>query len=95
MNKELSNLLEASLQNIPEGYRTVFVLREVEQFSVAETAELLNLSEVNVKVRLNRAKTMLQKELEKFYTSAELFEFNLVYCSKIVKQVFKRIQNGQ
>lgn len=95
INRELSKLLEASLQNLPEMYRTVFVLREVEHFSIAETSELLSISEVNVKVRLNRAKAMLQKELEKFYTSAELFEFNLVYCTKIVDKVFERIQHDQ
>jgi RNA polymerase sigma factor (sigma-70 family) len=95
MNRELSKFLEASLQAIPEIYRTVFILREAEQFSVAETAGLLNLSEVNVKVRLNRAKAMLQKELEKYYSTTELFEFNLVYCDKMVQKVFERIQHDK
>lgn len=91
MNKELSKALEASLQQIPLPYRSVFVLREVEGFSVAETAEMLEISPVNVKVRLNRAKALLQKQLEQLYSSKDLYEFNLVYCDAIVKRVIERI----
>jgi RNA polymerase sigma factor (sigma-70 family) len=57
INKEFTTVLERALQNLPLNYRTVFVLRQVEGFSVAETAELLKISPVNVKVRFNRAKT--------------------------------------
>jgi len=74
-------------------YRTVFVLREVEGFSVAETAELLNITTTNVKVRLNRAKALLQKEIEQFYNRAELFPFNLIYCDAIVHKVFDKINS--
>lgn len=91
MNRELAKALEASLQQLSLPYRSVFVLRELEGFSVAETAELLAISPVNVKVRLNRAKALLQKGLEQLYTSKELYEFNLVYCDAIVKRVFERI----
>jgi RNA polymerase sigma factor (sigma-70 family) len=55
--KEMARLVEYSLEKIPFAYKTVFVLREMEGFSVAETAALLNISTINVKVRLNRAKT--------------------------------------
>jgi RNA polymerase sigma-70 factor (ECF subfamily) len=91
LNKELGKVLEESLQQIPIAYRTVFVLREIEGFSVVETAELLQITPVNVKVRLNRAKTMLQKQLEKFYSRVDLYEFHLMYCDKIVRNVFERI----
>ena len=91
INRELSKALEASLEQIPFPYRTVFILREIEGFSVAETADLLDISPVNVKVRLNRAKTMLQKQLEQFYSSGELYEFNLVYCTALVNRVFASI----
>ena len=92
LNNELSHILEKSLEKIPVHYRTVFILREVEGFSVAETAEMLNLTVVNVKVRLNRAKTLLQKELEKYYSKAQLYEFNLIYCDSVVKNVFDAIE---
>ncbi|GAA4733622.1 sigma-70 family RNA polymerase sigma factor [Flavisolibacter ginsenosidimutans] len=91
MKREFSNFLEASLNNLAPIYRTVFVLREIEGFSVAETAELLNISEVNVKVRLNRAKTMLQEQLQHLYSSMEIYEFNRVYCDRVVNNVFKKI----
>jgi RNA polymerase sigma factor (sigma-70 family) len=91
INKELAKVLEESLQQLPIPYRSVFVLREVEGFSVAETADLLQITTTNVKVRLNRAKAMLQKQLEQVYSSAEIFEFNLVYCDQIVSNVFQKI----
>ena len=87
-NRELSAILEKSLDNIPVIYRTVFVLREVEGFSVAETAELMGITPINVKVRLNRAKSFLQKQLENFYTGSEIYSFNLIYCDNIVQRVF-------
>ena len=91
LNKELSKVLEKSLAEIPLTYRTVFILREVEGFSTAETAELMNSTPVNVKVRLSRAKVLLQKKVENFYSSADIFEFNAVYCDAIVKGVFESI----
>jgi RNA polymerase sigma-70 factor (ECF subfamily) len=93
LNKELSKVLEKSLQEIPLTYRTVFILREVEGFSTAETAELMNSTLVNVKVRLNRAKALLQKKIENFYSSTDIFEFNAVYCDAMVKKVFDEIEN--
>jgi RNA polymerase sigma factor (sigma-70 family) len=87
-NRELSAILEKSLDNIPVIYRTVFVLREIEGFSVAETAELMEITPINVKVRLNRAKSLLQKQLEQFYSGSEIYSFNLVYCDNIVHRVF-------
>jgi DNA-binding Lrp family transcriptional regulator len=79
------------LLNIPEDYRIVFSLREMSGLNVSETAEALNISEANVKVRLNRAKSMLRKEIEKTYTPQEIFEFNLIYCDTMVENVMKKI----
>jgi RNA polymerase sigma factor (sigma-70 family) len=92
VNKELSVILERSLQQVPVIYRTVFVLREVEGLSVAETAELLGVTPGNVKVRLNRAKALLQQEIEQVYSRTEIYSFNLIYCDAIVEKVFDRIR---
>jgi len=92
LNRELSNILEKSLEKLPVHYRTVFILREVEGLSIAETAEMLDITPVNVKVRLNRAKTLLQKELEKYYPKAQLYDFNLIYCDDVVNYVFDAIR---
>ena len=95
INRELAAILEQSLQQIPLAYRSVFVLREIEGFSTEETSNLLDISMVNVKVRLNRARTMLQKQLEKFYTASELYEFHLMYCDRMVSKVFAQISDAK
>ena len=69
----------------------VFSLRELNGMSTADTAEALAISETNVKVRLNRAKHMLRDKVEKMYTPADIFEFNLIYCDGIVENVMKAI----
>lgn len=90
-NRELGHILEDALSEIPLDYRMVFSLREINGFNVAETANLLHITEANVKTRLSRSKSMLRNEIEKTYSTAELFEFNLIYCDAIVENVMKRI----
>lgn len=91
MNNELKHVLETALLKIPEDYRNVFTLRELNGMSTRETSEALEISEANVKIRLIRAKAMLRKEIEKVYSPEEIFEFNLIYCNRIVENVFKQI----
>lgn len=90
-NRELGYVIERAIEQIPEDYRMVFALREVNGLNVADTARVLEISESNVKVRLNRAKAMLRRELEKSYSATELYEFNLVYCDAIVDRVMSKI----
>lgn len=90
-NRELGQVIEKSLEQIPEDYRMVFALREISGLNVAETARALEISESNVKVRLNRAKIMLRKALESSYSATELYEFNLVYCDVMVARVMEKI----
>ena len=93
LNRELNFVIENALQNVPMDYRMVFTLREVNGLNVAETADTLNISESNVKVRLNRAKAMLRKEVEKSYSTEEIFEFNLIYCDSMVENVMSKLKN--
>lgn len=90
-NHELGRIIENALGKIPIDYRVAFSLREINGLNVTETADLLSISESNVKVRVNRAKTMLKHEIVKTYSSKELFEFNLIYCDAIVENVMKNI----
>ncbi|MCW3107350.1 MAG: hypothetical protein JWQ09_1856 [Segetibacter sp.] len=90
-NRELNRVIENAIKQIPIDYRLVFSLRELNGMSVVETAKALHITETNVKVRLNRAKAMLRKEVEKMYTPEEIFQFNLIYCNKIVAKVMERI----
>jgi RNA polymerase sigma-70 factor (ECF subfamily) len=92
MNRELSHVIENALSQIPEHYRMVFTLREINGMNVADTAEIMDISETNVKVRLNRAKAMLRTHIEKSYSTEDIYEFNLVFCDAIVKNVMERIK---
>ena len=92
MNKELAEILETALTQIPLSYREVFVLREVNGHNVSETSDLLGISESNVKARLMRAKTMLKSEIAKAYRPEDLFEFNLIYCDAMVGRVMAGIR---
>jgi RNA polymerase sigma-70 factor (ECF subfamily) len=90
---EARELLEQAINHLPEAYRTIVVLREVEEMSVAETAASLGVSDAVVKTRLHRAHAMLRKEL---YTRAkgratDLYQFHAVRCDRVVKAVFERI----
>jgi RNA polymerase sigma-70 factor (ECF subfamily) len=91
MNQELKTLLETAVSNLPEKYRLVFVMREMEEMSTQETMDILQLSESNVKVRLNRAKEMLRNDLSDYYKSEQVFAFNLVRCDRIVNFVMSKI----
>jgi RNA polymerase sigma-70 factor (ECF subfamily) len=61
--KEIREMLQGAVMSLPDIYRQVFLLRDVEELSVAETAEALAISISTVKVRLHRARLMLQKQL--------------------------------
>lgn len=89
-NKELNTVLEQAITQLPEKYRTVFVMREIENMSVRETSDALNIEEPNVKVRLNRAKTMLRDNLQG-YMKDQVYTFHLVKCDRIVNYVMSKI----
>jgi len=91
MTNELRIALERSLAQLPEKYRLVFVMREVEEMSVSETMECLSLTESNVKVRLNRAKEMLRDTLSRQYRTTELYGFHLTRCDRVVRNVLNQI----
>jgi len=91
MNKELKAVLEKAVSGLPEKYRVVFVMREVEGMSTSETMEALDLRESNVKIRLNRAKEMLRTELYSYWQPNQIMEFNLVRCDVVVNNVMAQI----
>ena len=91
LNRELGAVLESSLLDLPEKYRLVFVMREIEDMSIAETTEALGISESNVKVRLNRAKAMLRNKLNHYYKSDLVFGFHLTRCDRIATNVMNSL----
>src|SRR6266446_1148102 len=93
-NSETRRLLEEAVEKLPDAYRTIFMLRDVEQMNTSDTAHVLDISEENVKVRLHRARALLRKSL---YARAgmerkEAFNFHAVRCDRVVRNVFERIQ---
>src|SRR5690242_21180090 len=62
-NAELVRILEEAVLRLPEQYRTVLMMRDVEELSTSETAAALNLTEENVKVRLHRSRVLLRRDL--------------------------------
>lgn len=91
INRELGHIIEQALLKIPLDYRIVFTMREISGLDIQETSDVLNISQANVKTRLNRAKAMLKKEIVKYYTPEEIFEFNLVYCDEMVNRVMSNL----
>ncbi len=90
-NKELSSILQNAIEHLPEKYRLVFVMREMEHMSVRETATVLDIEEPNVKVRLNRAKGMLREHLSS-YMQDHVYTFHLNRCDRIVSQVMQHLE---
>lgn len=93
MNSELKTILERSIAGLPEKYRLVFVMREIEEMNIDETMATLNLTESTVKVRLNRAKEMLRNNLSGYYRSLEPDDFHLTRCDRVVNYVMTQIKN--
>jgi RNA polymerase sigma-70 factor, ECF subfamily len=93
MRGQLGQMLQAAVDALPETYRSVFVLRAVEQLSTSETAECLELSEEAVKTRLHRSRALLRRELENRLGPAitEAYAFLGTRCDRIVTHVLERI----
>lgn len=90
IKRELAAILDGAVQSLPDVYRTAFILKEVEGFSIKETAAYMRITPANVKIRLVRARALMQKMLQSAY-AAKPFEFNLIYCDKVVQKVLQRI----
>jgi len=91
--QELRTLLESEIDALPDSYREVFILREVEGLNTAETAECLELGEEAVKTRLHRARGMLRDALfdRAGLEAPSAFPFHLTRCDRVVQAVFARI----
>ena len=68
LNEELGRTLKQAIVEVPEKYRVVLVLRDVEGFSTEESAQILNLTPANIKVRLHRARLFLREKLKTYFT---------------------------
>lgn len=95
-NRELAGLIETAVDTLPEDFRTVFVLRALQQLSVHDTAASLGINEATVKTRLYRARALMQKQLDKHIAAAGMavFEFAGRRCDNMVSGVLKRLEHS-
>jgi RNA polymerase sigma-70 factor (ECF subfamily) len=68
LSSESKRILDSTIQTLPESLRIVFILRDIEGLSIKETADVLDLTETNVKTRLLRARLFLRESLSAYYT---------------------------
>jgi RNA polymerase sigma-70 factor (ECF subfamily) len=91
---EIRSLLERKIGELPVAFRTVFMLREVDELSGAEAAECLSISEATVRSRLFRARGLLRESLsrELDMAKADIFQFGGEHCDRIVANVLVRLR---
>lgn len=87
--KELGRVLEEAVDSLPESYRCVFMLRDIEGLSTTETAAGLEVGEEAVKTRLHRARAMVRRAVTDRLGSAtaEAFQFHASRCDRVVEAV--------
>ena len=91
--QDVRRLLERAIDALPEPFRVVFVLRDVEELSIEETAAQLGLRPETVKTRLHRARRRLREALDAELASAltDAFPFAGARCARITDAVLKRL----
>jgi len=91
---EMHGILAAAIDTLPEPFRLVFVLREVEELDVAETAAFLGIKPETVKTRLFRARRLIRKALEERLTPAlcDIFPFDGARCMRLADRVVAQLR---
>jgi RNA polymerase sigma-70 factor, ECF subfamily len=95
LRDEIRRILERRIDELPLSFRTVFVMREVDEMSVHETAECLGISPATVRTRLFRARALLREALarEIDVAAVDLFAFAGARCDRIVAAVLARVSS--
>jgi RNA polymerase sigma-70 factor (ECF subfamily) len=93
MEKQAVEILEDAVDGLPDNLRSVFMMREIEEMSTAETAECLGLTEAAAKIRLHRARKLLRRQLYERVgaVSGQAYRFLGVRCDRVVNAVMERI----
>lgn len=96
MRSELRGLMEGCIDALPEAFRTVFMLRAVEEMSVEEVSAALDLPEATVRTRFFRARGLLREGLARDidHALADAFSFDGVRCDRIVATVMARLNDA-
>ena len=93
---ELRAVLEQAVDTLPEGFRAVFVLRDIEGMSIEETAEQLGLKPETVKTRLHRARKLMREAIEDRLSSTfgTLFPFDGARCVHMADRVIAQLKTA-
>ncbi len=93
---EARRLLEHAVDDLPEAFRLVFILREIEERSVEETAALLSVRPETVKTRLHRARRLLRRALDRrlVWAVGEAFPFLGSRCERLTRVVLARLESA-
>jgi RNA polymerase sigma-70 factor (ECF subfamily) len=94
VTSELKKVLENVVLQLPSKYRLVYIMREIDGMSVKETAELLNITPENVKVRSHRAKELVRKEIMQLNHNNQLFDYHLNRCNPFRARVMSEIRKA-
>jgi RNA polymerase sigma-70 factor (ECF subfamily) len=94
---QVRRLLERAVDRLPPAFRTVFVMRDIEEMSVEETAAHLGLKPETVKTRLHRARRLLREALKESLSGAlaDSFSFQGERCARITASVLDRLRAGR
>lgn len=89
--QETRLLIEKAIENLPEKYRIVYILKETEGMGHADIAVCLGISAGNVKVRLHRARNLLKEQLYRLSRDTGVFEFGNQRCDRMAERVMEQI----
>lgn len=94
--KEVRSLLEQAVDGLPDPFRAVFILRDIEEMSTEETADHLSLRPETVKTRLHRARRLMRAAIEKRLSAgfSELFPFDGARCERMADRVVERLRTA-
>ena len=94
--RQIHAMVEHAIDDLPDAFRTVLVARLIEDMSIEETAELLDLRPETVKTRLHRARALLRHALERHIGSAltGAFPFEGRRCARVADAVIARLASG-
>jgi RNA polymerase sigma-70 factor (ECF subfamily) len=94
---EIRRVIERRIDQLPVAFRTVFVMREVEEMTVQETAECLGIPAATVRTRLFRARALLRESLERDMDTARagVYGFAGARCDRIVAAVLRRLEQDR
>lgn len=92
IRNETKQILESAIDSLDIKYKTVYVMKEVEEMSLKEIAIALDITKANVKVRLHRSKEMLKEKLYEVANDKKIFEFGFSRCDRITENVMTLIK---